>query len=97
MKNTLSVTTVNGCIQTDFVTSDGVTTMELHRAGLSESKVLDKLSQKKFYQHFKGEWFITFPDDQWAVTKPTFEDAISSAEIHIFNRDNSFPDYSGFC
>jgi len=97
MKNTLSVTTVNGCVRTDFVTTDGVTSMEIHRAGLSDAKVLSRLLDKKFYQHFKGEWIITFPEDQWSVSKPKFEDVIASAEIHIFNRDNSYPDYSGFC
>lgn len=96
MKNSLTVTTVDGHVCTEFVTTDGVTTMEIHRTGLSESKVLEALLKKKFYQHFKGEWAVTFPDDQWAVNKATFEDAVSSAEIHIFNRDNSYPDYSGF-
>ena len=97
MKNTLSVTTVNGCVRTDFVTTDGVTSMELHYAGLPDAKVLRKLQEKKFYQHFKGEWIISFPNDQHVIAKPTFDAAIDSAQIHIFNRDNNFPDYSGFC
>lgn len=96
MKNTLSVTIVNGCVRTDFVTVDGITSMEIHRADLSESKVLDKLLGKKFYQRFKGEWDISFPDDSWSASKKTFEDAIGAADIHIFNRDNSYPNISGF-
>ena len=97
MKNTLSVTIVNGCVRTDFVTTDGVTSMEIHRAGLSDAKVLSRLVDKKFYQHFKGEWIISFPDEPYTISQPTFEKLIDVAQIHIFNRDNSYPDYSGFC
>lgn len=96
MKNTLSVTIANGCVRTDFVTTDGVTSMEIHRAGLSDAKVLNKLLDKKFYQHFKGEWIITFSDEQHVISKPTFEALIDAAQIYIFARDNS-TDYSGFC
>jgi len=96
MKNTLSVTTVNKCVRTDFVTTDGVTSMEIHRAGLSDAKVLSKLLDKKFYQHFKGEWTITFTDEPHVISRPTFEKLIDAAQIHIFARDNS-TDYSGFC
>lgn len=96
MKNTLSVTTVNGCVCTEFVTSDGVSTMEIHRAGLPDAKVLTKLLNKKFYQYFKGEWIITFPEDQRVISKPTFEALIDAAQVYIFSRDNTI-DYSDFC
>lgn len=97
MKNTLSVTTINGCVCTEFVTSDGVTSMELHRPGLNDSKVLTALLEKKFYQYYKGDWTLTFPEDQKVITKPTFVEVIDAAHAFIFNRDNSFPDYSDFC
>jgi len=96
MKNTLSVTTVNESVHTEFV-CDGVTCLEIHRQGIPDAKILTKLVDKKYYQYLKGEWTIIFPNDQYSVTKPTFEAAIESAQTHIFNRDNSFPDYSDFC
>lgn len=96
MKNTLSVKLVTGgCVQTDFVTYDRVSCMEIHRAGLHDSKVLEKLLEKKYYQHIKGDWEITFPDDQWTTTKPTFEKAVEAAQMHIFSRDNNIS-YDGY-
>lgn len=96
MKNTLSVKTLpSGSVQTDFVTHDTVSSMEIHRAGLHDSKVLEKILEKKYYQHIKGDWEITFPDDQWTVTKPTFAKAVEAAQMHIFSRDNNIS-YDGF-
>lgn len=96
MKNSLTVRTVNGCVQTEFVTTDGITTFETHRAGLDDSVILKKILDKKFYQHHKGEWIITFPDDHHVITKPTFDALIAAAQAYIFNRD-SLPDYTDFC
>ena len=96
MNNTLTVTTVNGCVCTEIVTSDGVTTMEIHQQGLHDSKVLSRLFEKKFYQRYAGEWIITFPEDQRVISKPTLESAIDAAQVFIFSRDNTV-DYSGFC
>lgn len=90
MKNTLSVKTVNGCVCTEFATIDGVTSMEIHRAGLHDSKVLHKILEKKFYQRLKGEWVIKFPESYHEIFKPTFESLIDAAQVFIFSRDNSF-------
>lgn len=97
MKNTLSVITcADGRVQTDFVTIDGVTSMEIHRKGLHDSKVLRRIQEKKFYQYFEGEWILTFPEEHKVIIKPTFDDLIASAQEYIFFRDNNI-DYSGFC
>jgi hypothetical protein len=97
MNNILSITTLpNGCVKTEIFTSDGVSCIEIHRIGLSDAKVLYNLLNKKFYQQFSGEWFITFIDDQHVITSSTFEIAIDTAQQYIFRRDNS-TDYSGYC
>jgi hypothetical protein len=97
MKNRLSVKTLpDKRVQTDIQLIDGSTAMEIHIQGLYESKVLKKLLDKKFYQHFKGDWEISFPDDQWVATHSTFEKAIDAGDTHIFNRDNTIS-YDDMC
>ena len=97
MLNTLSVEELpDGRIKTEFVTTDGVTCMEIHRHGLSDAKVLRKLQEKKFYQYIKGAWCICFIDTPQLIHRPTFNAAIDVAQEFIFNRDNQI-DYSGFC
>lgn len=96
MKNTLSIQThIGGSVQTDIVTYDHVSCMEIHRVGLYESKVLEKLVEKKYYQHIKGSWEISFPDDNWSTTQTTFDKAVEAAQMHIFSRDNNIS-YDGF-
>lgn len=90
MKNTITVTTLpNKQVKTDIVTCDGVSRMEMHKPGLSDSKVLKRLHALKHYQHFKGEWVIVFPKEDHAITKPDFNKLMSAADMYIFNRDNS--------
>jgi hypothetical protein len=97
MKNTLSVITLpDKRIQTEIATLDGVTVMEIHRAGLSDAKVLTAMEERKYFQHFKGEWVLSFPEEQVVISNPKFEKVIDLAQIHIFTRDNTI-DYSGFC
>ena len=97
MNNTLSITILpDGCVKTEILTSDHVLCMEIHRNGLPDAKILTKLSDKKFYQYFRGEWHITFIDDRHVITRSTFEVAVDAAQDYIFRRDNS-EDYSGYC
>lgn len=97
MKNTLTVKTLpNTCVQTDFVTADGVSIMEIHTAGVHDSRVLTKILDRKYYQHIKGSWVISFPDDGWTGTATTFEKVVDAAHMHIFNRDNNFVSYDGY-
>jgi hypothetical protein len=96
MLNTISIEELsNGRIKTEFATTDGVTHMEIHRHGLSDAKVLRKLQEKKFYQHFSGAWCVCFLDTPQLIQRPTFDAAIDAAQEFIFNRDNQV-DYSGF-
>jgi len=97
MNNTLSITALpDGRIKTEILTSDRASCMEIHRKGLSDARVLTKLLEKKFYQRFNGEWYITFIDNHHVIYKPTFEVAVDAAQDYIFRRDNS-DDYSGYC
>ena len=97
MNNKLSITTLpDGRVKTEILTSDRVLCMEIHRIGLSDAKVLTRLLEKKFYQHFSGEWYITFIDTHHAIHKPTFEVLVGAAQDYIFRRDNAI-DYSGYC
>jgi hypothetical protein len=97
MKNTLSVTVLSdNRIRTDITTLDGVSVMEIHRSGLSDAKVLTAMADRKYFQHFKGEWLLTFPAEQVVLSDAKFEKVIDLAQIHIFTRDNT-TDYSGFC
>lgn len=89
--NTLSISQLpNGRIKTVFVTTDSVKHMEIHRIGLADSLVLQKLANKKFYQRFLGRWFITFEDTNRLISEDKFDDAIAKAQEYIFNRDNNW-------
>lgn len=88
MKNTLEIRTVKGVVETIIVTTDGVTSMEKHREWLSDEKVLELLRNKKFYQHFKGSWQITFPQEHKTFLDSTFDKVIGAALLYIFERDN---------
>ena len=97
MDNTLTVEILpDKRVKTEFVTYDGVTSMEIHRHGLPDAKVLKKLLDKNYYQRFKGSWILAFPDDPKLIMRATFEEVIDAAQEYIFSRDNS-TDYSGFC
>lgn len=97
MKNILSVCDLSdGRVKTEIIFIDGSSIMEIHRQGLSDAKVLYKLQEKKFYQHFPGVWEIIFPAETHIIQRPSFDLVIGAAQEYIFNRDNSI-DYSGFC
>lgn len=97
MKNTLSITQLpDGRFRTEINAYDGITIVEVHRAGLHDSKVLSQMQAKKYYQQFPGIWYIVFPDAHNVIQRPSFDSAVDVAQDYIFNRDNSV-DYSGFC
>jgi hypothetical protein len=70
--------------------------MEIHRLGLHDSKVLRKIKEYNYYQHFPGTWYIIFAGQQHVIHRPSLESAIEVAQEYIFARDNS-TDYSDFC
>lgn len=97
MKNTLSITHMpDGRYKTEITTYDGTQIMEIHRTGLHDSKILRKIQEKNYYQHFPGLWYISFVNDQHVIQRPNLESAIDVAQEYIFMRDNSI-DYDGFC
>ena len=88
MKNTLEIRTVNGVVETVIVTTDGVTVTEKHREWLSDEQVLEMLQKKKFYQHFKGTWQISFPQNYRVFQDPDFDKVVGAALRFIYERDN---------
>lgn len=88
MKNTLELIVMDdGRIKTTMTTTDGVTTMEIHRDGEDDENVLVKLSKNKFYRGFKGEWEITLPQDSRTFEGKEFTDATAKTLAFINERD----------
>ena len=75
-------------IKTVIVTNDGVEIMEIHRAGLSESDVLNDLQGRNYFQHLKGSWSIVFEGCPYVFQRDTFDAAITIAKEYIYNRDS---------
>jgi hypothetical protein len=97
MKNTLTICQLpDGRYKTEIDAYDGSTVMEIHRAGLHDSKVLRKIQEKNYYQRWPGTWYIVFAGQQHVIHRPSLESAIDVAQEYIFSRDNTI-DYSGFC
>jgi hypothetical protein len=89
MKNSIEIQEISpGQIKTVITTIDGVTVMEMHRKGLSDAEVLRKLSIKKFYQYFKGEWIVTFPREHKVFKDQNFTAVIYMSLSYIHERDH---------
>jgi hypothetical protein len=76
------------CVKITMTTTDGVTTMEIHRAGLDDEDVLINMSRNKFYRGFKGEWELSLPQDSRTFSGKEFTDVTSKALAFINERDN---------
>jgi hypothetical protein len=75
-------------VKTDIVTTDGISTMELHRIGLSEEDVLVKMSRENYYAKYAGEWELSMPQDAQTFTAPEFTKVTAKAIVYINERDN---------
>lgn len=69
------------------IVCNGVTTWELHPSYRTEIKVLETLRDKKYYQHYKGKWMVTLPDNYKTFTDDKLDTAIALAIAYIHERD----------
>jgi hypothetical protein len=77
----------SGCYQSSIL-CNGVSSWELHPPHLkTDLKVLETFRDKKFYQHYKGPWTITLPDDHKIFKDDKLEIAIRMAITYINERD----------
>lgn len=89
MKNTMELLVMpDKRIRTTMTTSDGVTTMEMHRPDECEEDVLVKMSRNKFYRRFKGDWELSLAVDSRVFNGKEFTDVTSRALAYINERDN---------
>lgn len=87
MNNTLTLTIrADSRVVTEFVTSDGVSTMEVHKEKENDEQVLIKLSNNKFYQRFKGDWTLYM--DSKSFGGKEFTSVTSQGIAYINERDN---------
>lgn len=77
----------DGRIKTTMTTTDGVTTMEIHRDGQKDDDVLLKMGKNKFYRGFKGVWEVSLPQDSRTFDGNDFIDATTKALVFINERD----------
>lgn len=97
MKNTLSLYRhTTGVYKTEYHFTDGCTMWELQREGLSESDVLVREVEKKYFQHLPGPWEILLPHDHKVIQDPDYAKAVQMTLRYIYDRDNpEEPEY--FC
>jgi hypothetical protein len=87
----------DGRVCTEFTTYDGVKTMEIHRHGLHDSKVLAKILDTKYYQDIPGDWILYFTNTNKRIENSKFDKLVEAGQFYIFDRDNADDDYSGYC
>jgi hypothetical protein len=74
-----------------FVTTikcNGVESWELHREGLTDEAVLKRIKERNYYQHTKGDWVVTMPDEQKVFKDAKFDTAVGMAVAYIHERDH---------
>lgn len=67
---------------------DGVTSWELHPSWKTETKILETIRERKYFQHYKDEWCITLPDDHRIFRDEKLDVAIQMAIVFIQTRDH---------
>lgn len=76
----------SGCYESTMV-CNGVTSWELHPSFRTEVKILETLRDKKYYQHYKGSWVITLPDDCRSFRDDKLDTVIAMTIAYINERD----------
>lgn len=87
MKNILEIKSINDFVETTITTVDGVKYWERHRSGLTDEKVLEKILNREYYQKFKEEWVISFPQEYRTISDLKFETAVFMALSYIHERN----------
>lgn len=97
MQNNLEISEPTfGSYQTDIVTSDNVTCMQIHRHGLTDIEILQKLIAAKHYQNFAGTWTITIPAEQKVFSGKDFN-TVANLAINYMHERNNPRDYEYYC